>query len=152
MNLERVEELCLRYLGQAVNPLVPVAKLHAYLVREDAEQAPSIPRLLDFLRHHAEIIVLDGPGDEDPVGADGFAAAGFMMGPRAMVKARVPSRAQMFAMMFEQIDEMREKLNTALESALEAKDGELVAQVEEAIRRSDELRAKIQRLGQAPAN
>jgi hypothetical protein len=152
MNLERVEELCLRYLGQAVNPLVPVEKLHAYIVREDAEQAPSMPRLLDFLRHHAEIIVLDGPGGEDPVDAAQFAAAGFMMGPRAMVKTRVPSRAQMFAMMCEQIDEMREKLDTALESARDAKDAQFIAQVEGAIRRSEALRAKIQRLGQAPTN
>ena len=152
MNLERVEELCLRYLGQAVNPLVPVVKLHAYLVREDAEQAPSMSRLLDFLRHHAEIIVLDGPGEEDPVGAEGFAAAGFMMGPRAMVKTRVPSRAQMLAMMFEQIDEMREKLDTALESARQAKDPEIVAQVEKAIRRSEDLRMKIQRMAQAETN
>jgi hypothetical protein len=152
MNLERVEELCLRYLGQAVNPLVPVVKLHAYLVREDAEQAPSMSRLLDFLRHHAEIIVLDGPGEGDPVGAEGFAAAGFMMGPRAMVKTRVPSRAQMLAMMFEQIDEMRERLDTALESAREARNAALVAQVEEAIRRSEDLRMKIQRMAQAAAN
>jgi hypothetical protein len=152
MNLERVEELCLRYLGQAVNPLVPVAKLHAYLVREDAEQAPSMPRLLDFLRHHAEIIVLDGPGEEDPVGADGFAAAGLMMGPRAMVKTRVPSRAQMLAMMFEQIDEMREKLDAALESARQSKDAEFLEQVEDAIRRSEELREKVRRIGQAGTN
>lgn len=152
MNLERVEELCLRYLGQAVNPLVPVEKLHAYLEREDAEQAPTMPRLLNFLRHHAEIIVLEGPGEDDPVGTEGFAAAGFMMGPRAMAKTRVPSREQMFAMMFEQIDEMREKLDSALESAREAKNAGLVAQLEGAIRRSEELRAKIQRLGQAPTN
>jgi hypothetical protein len=152
MNLERVEELCLRYLGQAVNPLVPVAKLHAYLVREDAEQAPSVPRLLDFLRHHAEIVVLEGPGEEDPVGADGFAAAGFMMGPRAMAKTRVPSREQMLAMMYEQIDEMREKLDTALEDARQAKDTQFIAQVEGAIGRSEELRTKIQRLGQAATN
>ena len=152
MNLERVEELCLRYLGQAVNPLVPVAKLHAYLVREDAEQAPDMDRLLDFLRHHAEIVVLEGPGQEDPVGADTFSAAGFMMGPRAMVKTRVPSRAQMLAMMFEQLDEMREKLDTALETARQARDGELVGLVERAIRRSDELRAKVQRFGQPSTN
>ena len=152
MNLERVEELCLRYLGQAVNPLVPVAKLHAYLVREDADQAPSMARLLDFLRHHAEIIVFDGPGEDDPVGTEGFAAAGFMMGPRAMIKTRVPSRAQMLAMVFEQIDEMREKLDTALKSARQSKDREHVAQIEEAIRRSGELRTKIQSMAQAETN
>ena len=152
MNLERVEELCLRYLGQAVNPLVPVAKLHAYLVREDAEQAPSMPRLLDFLRHHNEVIVLDGPGEDDPVGTEGFAGAGIMMGPRAMIKTRVPSQAQMLAMMFEQIDEMREKLDTALEKARQSNDTEFVAQVEGAIRRSEELREKIQRIVQAGMN
>jgi hypothetical protein len=152
MNLERVEELCLRYLGQAVNPLVPVAKLHAYLVREDADKAPSMAALLDFLRHHAEIVVLEGPGAGDPVDERRFAAAGFMMGPRAMVKTRVPSRAQMRAMMCEQVDEMREKLKTALEGAWKDGDKALVAQVEEALWRSEELRAKIERLGQAEAN
>ncbi len=152
MNLERIEELCLRYLGQAVNPLVPVAKLHAYLVREDAEQAPSMARLLDFLRHHAEIIVLEGPGGEDPVGTDVFAAAGFAMGPRAMMKTRIPSRAQMYAMMFAQIDEMRDKLNEALEDAKRSKDTELVRQVEDAVRRSENLREKIQRMGQGQAD
>ena len=74
------------------------------------------------------------------------------MGPRAMAKTRVPSREQMFAMMFEQVDEMRETLDSALESAREAKDAILAAQLEGAIRRSEELRAKIQRLGQAPTN
>ena len=152
MNLERVEELCLRYLGQAVNPLVPVAKLHAYLVREDAEQAPTLARLLEFLRHHAEIIVFDGPGEDEPVGTEDFAAAGFMMGPRAMVKTRIPSRVQMLAMIFEQIDEMREKLDGALEDARKSKDAELAAQIEDAIRRSETIREKILRVGQAEMN
>ncbi len=152
MNLERVEELCLRYLGQAVNPLVPVVKLHAYLEREDADQAPSMQRLLDFLRPHAEIVVLDGPGEDDPVGTEGFAAAGIMMGPRAMVKTRVPSRAQMLAMMFEQIDEMRDKLDAALEEANQSQNTKWAAQVAEAIIRSEQLREKIQQMARAHSN
>ena len=152
MYLERVEELCLRYLGQAVNPLVPVAKLHAYLVREDAENAPSPAALLDFLRRHADIIVLDGPGDDAPVTEAGFAEAGFMMGPRAMIKTRVPSREQMRAMMIEQVDEMREKLRDALEDAWKHGDGALVARAEEAARRAEALRARLLRFGQAETN
>jgi len=152
MNLERVEELCLRYLGQAVNPLVPVSKLHAYLVREDGENAPAMAALLDFLRHHAEIVVLEGLGGEDPVGIQEFAAAGFMMGPRAMVKTRIPSRAQLIGMMLSQVEEMRGNLNSALEEAKRTKNEELTRQVEEVIQRSEEIREKIQRLGQGPSD
>jgi len=152
MNLERIEELCLRYLGQAVNPLVPVAKLHAYLVREEAEQAPSLQGLLHFLRHHAEILVLEGPGGEDPVDAAQFAEAGIMMGPRALVKTRVPSRRQMLAMMFEQIAEMREKLDEALQDARQNRDTDRAIQVHEAIQRAEMLRHKVEQFAQASTN
>ena len=40
MNLERVEELCLRYLGQAVNPLVPVDLVIDHSVQVDEYANP----------------------------------------------------------------------------------------------------------------
>lgn len=144
MNLERVEELCLNYLGQVTNPVVPVEKLLAYCRREQPDLVVDGAAFLHFLRHHGEITVLEGPAGGEPVDADEFAAAGIMMGPRAVLKTRIPAEDNMRRVMERQLEAMRGQLEAALAAARKAGDREKTAQLRAALKKSEELLKRLE--------
>lgn len=123
MNLEHVEERCLGYLAQTSSPLTPVRVLLEVCQRDESGRDLTLPMLLDFLRAHAEIQVLEGPTDEERVNADAFAEAGLEMGPRAILKTRIPDPKDMLAMLGAQIATMKEVLGKAL-AGLEGNEGD----------------------------
>lgn len=146
MNLEKIEEKCLHYLAQASNPLVPVDTLLDFCQRDPECGKLDRRELLDFLRPHAGIQVMEGPDMGDAIDPETFKAAGINLGQRAILKTRVPAKEEIAEMLFEQLKDMTDVLVESLGEAKKAKDGERVAQIETALQKSEALRAKMNKL------
>lgn len=150
MNLERIETLCLNFLKQAPNPLVPIGALLEFCSRDDEAGEISRDELLRFLRSHAEVQVMDGPEEGDPVGTDTFASAGFDMGTRAILNERIPTPAEMHRMLAEQAREMISVLEKSSKAAREAGDTGREAQIAQALERAQSMLKRIDALLGAP--
>lgn len=146
MNLERVEELCLRHLAQATNPLVPLEKLLAACQRDPDLAGLTLRALLDFLRPHAEIEVVDGMQRDEAGMPDLLAAAGIQMGPRAILKKRMPTANQLKEMLAMQVANMVEALDTARELAVSAGDWERIEEIDEALARAKTLSSRVNKM------
>jgi len=143
MGLEKIEEVCLSFLRRTTSPLVPLDTLRAACEKENL--GITMDELTGFLRHHSEVIVVDGADETAPVSHDDFSEAGINMGPRAILKARVPSRSEMTEMMQQQLDHMRFHLQDALKKAREHQDDEAVEEIEAALEKNRQLEAKMMR-------
>lgn len=146
MNLETIEEKCLSYLRQAPNPLVPVDTLLEFC-RRDPECA-NLERqdLLDFLRPHELVKVVDGPEAGEEIDRETFGAAGIDMGPRVILNTRIPTKDQMTDIIAAQMKNMTEMLVEALHLARKAKDEAHVQELEAALQKSEALRQKMNKL------
>ena len=141
MSLENIETRCLNYLRQAANPLVPVRTLLAHCLREEPASGITERVLLDFLRAHGEVIVLEGPGADDlPGGAADDAA---VAGPRALLKARKPDPGAVLALLREQMDMVRAVLDRMAPEAEKETDPARRASFETLKARAEELAEKI---------
>lgn len=146
MNLEKIEEKCLHYLKQASNPLVPVDTLLDFCQRDPECGKLNRQELLDFLRPHAEIQVIEGPDMGHAIDPETFRAAGINMGQRAILNTRVPAREEMFEMLAEQLKDMTDVLVEALNTAKKNKDAARVGELELALQKSEALRQKMNKL------
>ncbi len=143
MNMERIEELCLNYLRQSDNPLVPVTVLAEYCAREDKDGRLSAEELLPFLRRHGEVRVMEGPSENEAIGAELFSAAGIDMGPRAILKTRIPAPGEIAAMLSAQAEDMLHVLRTALAKAEKEEDHDRAAALGKALERTEAMKARI---------
>lgn len=141
MGLAQIEQVCFEFLRRTTNPLVPVDTLYEACARQGA--SISRDELLAFLRNHAEVLVVDGTGEGDPFSPAELQDAGINLGPRAILKLRLPSRAEMTDMLQQQLQQMRFHLREALDKARENKDTDAVRDIEAALRRGEELERKI---------
>ena len=146
MNLEKIEEKCLHYLGQASNPLVPVDTLLAFCQRDPECGRLERQELLDFLRPHAAIQVLEGLEMGAAIDPETFQAAGINLGQRAILRSRVPAREEISEMLFEQLKDMTDVLVESLNQAKKTRDAARVAELEAALQKSEALRAKMNKL------
>ena len=146
MNLEAIEEKCLNYLRQAPNPLVPVDTLLEFCRREPECGKLDRQELLDFLRPHADVKVIDGPQDGEVIDQETFGAAGIVMGPRVILNSRVPTKDQMADIIAAQMKNMTEMLVEALDMARKAKDEAHIQELEAALQKSEALRQKMNKL------
>jgi len=146
MNLEKTEEKCLNYLAQARNPLVPVDTLLDFCQRDPECGKLDRKELLDFLRPHEQIQVLEGPDLGAAVDPETFGAAGINMGQRAILKTRVPSREEMSEMLFEQLKDMTDILVDSLNQAKKTGDSERIQAIEDALKKCELLRQKMNKL------
>lgn len=146
MNLEKIEEKCLHYLGQASNPLVPVDTLLAFCQRDPECGRLERQELLDFLRPHAEIQVLEGLDMGAAIDPETFQAAGINLGQRAILRSRVPAREEISEMLYEQLKDMTDVLVESLNQAKKTRDTARVAELEVALQKSEALRAKMNKL------
>lgn len=146
MNLEKTEERCLNYLRQASNPLVPVQTLVEFCRRDPECGKLELKELVDFLRPHELVHVVDGPKDDEEVDVEIFEEAGIIMGPRVILKSRIPSRDQMADMLSSQVQNMTSVLVEALELAKKKGDAAHIAELEAALIKSEELRGKMNSL------
>lgn len=142
MSLENIETRCLNYLRQSANPLVPVRTLLAHCLREEPASGITEKVLLDFLRAHGGVIVLEGPGADDlPGGAAENSAA--VAGPRALLKARKPDPGTVLALLKEQMDMVRAVLDRMAPEADTETDPARRAAFETLKARAEELAEKI---------
>ncbi|MCK5863147.1 MAG: hypothetical protein KAH38_11720 [Candidatus Hydrogenedentes bacterium] len=143
MSIERVEEVCLKALRQAVNPLMPVSMLFQKCEEEKVSGVLTEDLLLEFLREHADIVVVDGINDTDPVDCGKFDPAGVMMGFRAILKKRMPTHDEMKDMFQMQLEQMRSNLLQAMETAKENKDTRAIKEIEAAIENTSSLGERL---------
>ena len=143
MNMERIEELCLNYLRQSSNPLVPVATLAEYCAREDRGSGVSRDELLHFLRKHGEVQVMEGPSETEAIGQDLFNSAGIDMGPRVILNTRVPTPEEMAAMLSSQVKAMLDVLRPAIDVAEKERDEGRVQALKSALDRAEGMDARI---------
>lgn len=146
MNLERVEELTLNYLAQAPQPVVGVETLLHFIQREESLAKLSFQELLDFLRRHQDITVLEGLGEENGLDPVLSSEAGLYIGPRAVLNTRVPPQRDMLLMLVQQLDQMQLTLNTTLSHALQAGDSGRAAQARLALDRAQTLRERFSKM------
>lgn len=146
MNLEKIEEKCLHYLGQATTPLVPVDTLVEFCRRDPECGKLDRQSLLAFLRPHALVEVMEGPEVGDAIDQEAFRKAGINMGPRAILTTRFPAREEMAEILIEQLKDMTDVLVEALNQAKQSGAHDRVAQLEETLLKSEALRVKMNKL------
>lgn len=119
MNLELLEQTCLKYLSESQQPIVPVEVLLEFCRRTPALAQAGREILVQFLRDHEEVEFLPAPAaaDDDPAGAGLLAAAGMAVGDRAVLKRRVPTQRELYAHMALQLEDMRATLQETLRQA-----------------------------------
>ena len=142
MRLERIEKVCLEFLRNSANPLVPVQVLHETCLAE-GEAGLDCEALAKFLSEHAEIMVIDGSSEELPLPEEAFRQAGVHLGSRAILKSRLPSRQEIQEMFQQQVEHMRANLLEAIRKATALGDGAAVKDLESALERSYELEKKV---------
>ena len=140
MSLEALGQTCLNYLGETQAPIVPLETLLAYCHRVPSLAQVSSDTLLDFLRQHDDVEVLDGPSPMEAFNAEIMGTAGIALGPRAVLKRRIPSQREMYAIMALQLQEMQTALGEA-ESATD--DPARRAELARARTRGEELLARL---------
>jgi hypothetical protein len=146
MNLERVEELCLNYLGQASNPLVSINSLLEHCRRDAACAELAFADLKDFLEHHELVRVVEGPGAHASGDLEALLAAGVDVGPRAILLTRMPSSAEVVRHLEENLSSMVRALTAALDEAEKWEDAESAKQVRTALERAHALEQKFKKM------
>ncbi len=147
MRLERMEEICLEFLRQTLNPLTPVKTLYEKCVEQSGgNPMPSYEVLERFLREHRDLMVIDGPGVDSPVSPESLRQVGVEPGAHAILKSRMPSRDEMKDMLRMQLEEMRTHLLDALKGAREHHDQDAMEKIEDALARNESIRERIEEL------
>lgn len=146
MSLEKIEEKCLHYLGEASNPLVPIETLRQFCQRDPECGKISRQELLDFLRPHALVTIMDGPSMDAVVTPADFQSAGINMGQRAILNSRAPSNEEMTEMLFEQLKDLTDVLVESLDKAKKAKQSTRAEQLEAALHKAEGLRQKMTKM------
>ncbi len=147
MKLERVEELCLNYLTQNSVALVPVNAMLEHCRRDPECAQLSLDELLDFLRHHELVHVVERPALDSDEEQELISDTGFDLGPRAILHSRMPSREEIAAAMQENLERMSTALASALREAERAEeDPATLRQIKEAIEKASALRGKIEEM------
>ena len=140
MSLEALEQTCLNYLGESESPIVPVEILLAFCQRTPSLAHVSSEILLDFLRQHEEVEVLDAPTPIEALGTKVLGAAGVVLGPRVMLKRRIPTQREMYAIMALQLQDLLATLAKAAESTEDPAHRNALAQASE---RGETLLARL---------
>lgn len=145
MQIERVEELCLNYLSQCTNPLVPINALLEHCRRDPLCAELQQAQLIDFLKHHELVHVVE-PADTNVLGPELFSGVGLNDGPQAILKSRFPSREEVGVTLQEHLKRMTSALATALEEAeREQCDPAALEQLREAMAKAQALKEKMEK-------
>jgi len=143
MNLELVEQRCLKYLERAATPMVPLRTLLAHLRQDEKFADVSEQDLLSFLRKHEQVHVIEADANTDPEQAQAMAESGFSQGPYIILRTRVPTKAEMAALIQEQLEKMIAALEGARDEAVNVGDGEGQHRIQELLEKSQEFREKL---------
>ena len=145
MHLEYVDELCIRFIEQESNPLTPLETLYNFCKRDDACSNLTLHALFTFLRNHERITMLLGPDQNEPVNEETLRAGGLFMGPRVILKERIPSEGNLMLLFKAQLDDMEIKLKNAIDS-LNSDQQEQIDAFNIALKRIAILRENIKKL------
>ncbi|MCX5769781.1 MAG: hypothetical protein NTZ09_05860 [Candidatus Hydrogenedentes bacterium] len=143
MNLELVEQRCLKYLEQTASPLAPLRTLLAHLWKDEQLADVSEQDLLSFLRKHEQVHVIEADESTDPEQAEAMAEAGFSQGPYIILRTRVPTKSEMASLIQDQLEKMTATLEGALNEAINSGDAENQRRVQELLEKSQEFREKL---------
>ena len=143
MNLELVEQRCLKYLEQAASPLVSLRTLLAHVWKDEQFADATELDLLSFLRKHEQVHIIEADANTDPEQAEAMTEAGFSQGPYVILRTRIPTKAEMAALIQEQLNKMISALEGALDEAINSGDSENQRRVQELLERSQEFREKL---------
>jgi hypothetical protein len=143
VNLEDVEQRMLAHLKGSSNPLVRFDTLYAHL--NDAVPSGELTRarLLDFLREHEMVRLIEGAEAADDPLVEALAAEGFMGVPYVILESRIPTADQLTAMMVDQLDRMGAALSEALAEARAEGDAERTEAIQNALWRTSRLKRKL---------
>jgi hypothetical protein len=144
MSIERVETICREFLLQSETPLVSVSQLYQHCIAEEAvRDVLTEEALLNFLRGHADVVVVEGVEEDAPVARNEFDRVGLVMGPRAILKSRMPTRDEMKNMFQMQLEVMRDALMQVLKHAKESQDASRIAEIEQALENTDSIGERL---------
>jgi hypothetical protein len=149
MNLEEIEQRCLKYLTEVSNPLVPVETLLRYIQRNDEFLALSEKELLDFLKHHELFRIVEPlPLSEGLTESTDPSDAAFRPKPRVMLATRIPTAQQLKQNMHEEMDRMIGALTGALLEAREEGDPGRIREVQAILKKARHLQSELDKLMQ----
>lgn len=148
MSLEALEELCLDFLKNSANPLVPVTHLYAHCMEASNFAYSLTPQdLLDFLRKHSELQVIEAEEEAGvEVEEDQFLEAGILMGTRVILKTRLPDTQDLKASFKLQLLEMKKQLEQMLLRAQGRNKPEEVESIKENLARNQSLLDRFESL------
>lgn len=147
MNLEEIEQRCLKYLMEVSTPFVPVETLLRFLQRKGEFPDVTEAQLVEFLRKHELFRVIEPlPPTEDPEATRELAEAGFIPRPRVVLVTRMPTARDLKAGMQEELGRMMEALAAALEEARLKRDRGKAKNLRALLRRAGELQERIEQM------
>lgn len=149
VNLEEIEQRCLKYLMESGNPFVPVDTLLRFLQRRDEFPGLDEAELIRFLRHHELFHVVDPlPLTDDPGAVRELEQAGFLPRPRVVLVTRIPSARDVKTGMLEELGRMLEALSAALDEARLQRDRDKARTLRTLIRRAEVLAERIEAMNE----
>ncbi len=143
LNLEAIEQKCLKYLMEVSNPLVPISTLMCHINDDDECRGITEEELTDFLRRHELFRVMDPALNE----LDQEAASlpdGMDVGLRVILVTRIPTPAEMANMISAQIKKMTEALASAKSEAANAGDAAKLRELDEVMRRAEFIAKRLE--------
>lgn len=146
MQLEDVEQACLKYLKGTRQPAVPVETLERYLEREGLMEGLTREGLLDFLEEHELFQVVPPLLPLGDAGLEELADAGVPAGPRVMLYSRAPSERDWLLQLRGELERLIGALNVAGAEARTQGDADRVRAIMKLQARAETL---LERLGQA---
>lgn len=146
MNLEAIEQRCLKYLMGVADPLVPFETLLRHVQEDEVCGDVSRSELLEFVRRHELFRVLDPAGvASDPEGAARLQAAGLPTGPFVVLDTRTPAPADLAGMLESQMTALIKALTTAAKEAHDAGETERMDQITRLLFTARKLRERLGR-------
>lgn len=144
MNLEDIEQLALKYLGQTSNPLVQLSVLYEHVKSKSSEDIFSFQDFSDFLKEHDLIKIMDPLAlTTSEQMAHSLQGSGLTSSPCAILGTRVPNAQDLAASMVEQLASMTAALSAALSEARAIGDTQKAHQVYETLERIKALEGKL---------
>ena len=145
MNLEYLEEQCVKYLAQTTNPLVALDTLFAYLMRDPKCTAIDKKELYAFLREHDLFHIMDDFSQSDDETAAQLEEMNISTGPRVILRTRIPPRAELTGLIERQLLAMTEQTDKPCGAADDIARRHLDA-VDRKIGKLRALRSELQRM------
>ncbi len=146
MNLEYLEEQCVKYLAQTTNPLVPLDALLAFLQRDPQCAEITQRELLAFLGEHEMFNIMDPLPVSDAETASELAELGISPAPRVILRRRIPTRAELTGLIERQLMSMTEAIQRARDEATANGSTDAIEKADQILERLDALHEAMRKV------